>query len=107
MAPEHIAEALTLAIAVALMMAGSVTAWAASAAAKRVAGVLIVLIAAMVALAAFGAPAGAYMTAVAIAFGYCALGAALTVRLQEAYASTEAREIDAADDRDEPPEQSG
>jgi hypothetical protein len=106
MAPERIAEALTLAVAAALMMAGSVTAWAAGAAAKRVAGVLIVLIAAMAALGTLGAPAGAYMTAVAMAFGYCALGAALTVRLQEAYASTETREIDAADDSDEPPEQS-
>lgn len=104
MGPEQLAEALTLAVAAALMMAGAAVAWTPGAAAKRVGGVLIALIAAMAALAAIGAPSNAFLTAVAIAFGYCALGAALTVRLQEAYASTETREIDAADDADEPPE---
>lgn len=107
MTPSGIAEALSLAVAAALMMGGSVTAWAATNTAKRVVGVLIVLAAALVAMAAIGAPTSAFVIAVVLAFGYCALGAAILVRLQEAYGTIEAREIDAADDRDEPPERAG
>jgi hypothetical protein len=44
------------------------------------------------------------VTTVAIAFAYCVVGVSIMVRLQESYASTEAAEIDAADDGDEPPE---
>jgi hypothetical protein len=104
MAPALIADALALTLAVSLLLAGAMTAWATSNTVKRLGGVMVALIAAIVVLSVLGAPDEAVTVAVAIAFSYCALGAVLTVRLQEAYGATEAREIDAADDQDEPVE---
>jgi hypothetical protein len=104
MAPSVFADALALAVLAALIMAGAVTAWTASNAGKRLAGVLVALFAATAALALLGMPAEAMVTTVAIAFAYCVVGVSIMVRLQESYASTEAAEIDAADDGDEPPE---
>lgn len=104
MAPPVLADAVALAIALALLMAGVATAWRTANAARRLGGILCAHIAAMLALGVLGAPTMAVVAAVAIAFGYCAIGVAITIRLQETYASTEAGEIDAADDQGEPAE---
>jgi hypothetical protein len=104
MAPGALADAIALAVAFALLMAGAVTAWRTANSARRLAGILCAHIAAILGLGVLGAPPMAAVTAVAIAFAYCAIGVAVTVRLQESYASTEAGEIDAADDQSEPAE---
>jgi hypothetical protein len=97
-------QTIALALAAALLMAGGVSALAAASFAKRVAGVMIAFVATMLALAVLGAPPAASAAAAAIAFAYVALGVALLVRIQEAYATAESVEVDAADDRDEPAE---
>jgi hypothetical protein len=104
MAPALLANAIALALAIALLMAGVATAWRTANAARRLGGILCAHVAAMLALGVLGAPPIAAVTAVAIAFGYCAIGVAVTIRLQESYASAEAGEIDAADDQGEPAE---
>ena len=93
-----------LALAIALVAGGAVAAFASSNALKKIAAVLTALVGAALAAAMMGAP-GAVLTAVAaVAFAYCALGVAVVVRLQEAYGSIEANELDAADEQDEPRE---
>lgn len=104
MALGVLADAIALAIAAALLMAGAATAWRAANAARRLGGVLCAHIAAILALGVLGAPAVVLVSGVAIAFAYCVVGVAITIRLQESYASTEAGEIDAADDQGEPAE---
>jgi hypothetical protein len=95
---------LSLALAVALVAGGAVAAFASGNALKKIAAVLIALVGATLALGVLGAPTIALSAAVAIALAYVATGVAVAVRLQEAYGAIEAREIDAADERDEPRE---
>lgn len=83
--------------AIALVMIGAATALLFSNVIKRVAGLLIAGFGALGALAVLGAPDGALVVGVAILFAYTATGAAIVVRLQEAYGSVETLEIDAAD----------
>lgn len=71
---------------------------------KRLVGIAVAQIGAMIALAALGAPSQALTAAGAIAFAQIAAGMAILVRLQESYGETEAIEIDAADAADEPSE---
>lgn len=91
-----------LAASVLLVVAGALAAWASANVAKRVAGVVIALMGATCALAVLTAPSGVMAAAVASAFGYCAVGVAVLARLQEAYGSVEAPEIDRIDQQDEP-----
>lgn len=93
-----------LALAIALVAGGAVTAFASSNALKRVMAVLVALVGAALALGALGAPAIAVTAAVAIALGYVAVGVAVVVRIQEAYGAVEMRDLDAADEEDEPRE---
>lgn len=102
-----LADTIALAIAGAMLMAGAVTAWRATSVARRIGGVLVAHVAAIVALGILGAPAEALVAGVAVAFGYCALGVAVLVRLQEAYAGAEAADIDKADEQDEPNPEAG
>lgn len=97
-------ETIALALAAALLLAGGASALMAASFAKRVAGVMIAFLAALMALAVLGAPPAASAAAIAIAFAYVAIGVALAVRIQEAYATAESAEVDAADDGDEPTE---
>lgn len=89
--------ALVLAAALALVMIGAVTAWAGANAAKRLAGLVMALIGAVLALGALGAPPALLVAGVVLAFAHLALGQALLVRLQESYRGVETTEIDAAD----------
>jgi hypothetical protein len=59
---------------------------------------------AMVALAAFGAPAHAIASAVAVALAYVVVGVALLARTHERYGHTQIADMDAADAQSEPPE---
>ncbi len=90
-------SALVLAGGVALAMIGAVAAWAGANALKRIAGLMIAFIGALLALAAVGAPAPLLAGGVALMFGYLGLGLSLLVRLQESYGGVETTEIDAAD----------
>lgn len=93
--------AAVLAGAVALAMIGAVTAWAGANALKRLTGMTIALIGAILALGAIGAPPALIVAGVVLAFAHLALGLALLVRLQEAYGGTETTDIDAADRKTE------
>jgi hypothetical protein len=104
MSATLVASGGAFAIALVVAMAGVLAAFTSANAGKRVAAVLVALVAAMLALAAFGAPASALIAAGALAFVYCAVGVALMVRLQEAYGGIEVKDIDAADEQSEPRE---
>ncbi len=99
-----IAEVAALAVATFLTLAGAVAALSSGNAMKRLAGVLVALVGAALALAALGAPEESLTTAVAIAFGYAVVGVAVIVRLQETYGGVGAAEVDAADAQSEPRE---
>lgn len=88
---------LVLAGAVALTMIGAIAAWAAANALKRLVGLVIALIGAMLAAAALGAPAPFLVAGAGLIFAHLALGLSLLVRLQESYGAVETTEIDAAD----------
>jgi hypothetical protein len=96
-----------LGAATTLMMIGAVSAWSSGNATKRVIGAAIALIGAMAGLAALGAPPALLIVGAAVLFAQIVLGAALAVRLQEAYGSLEMSEIDAADAQSEPVERAG
>ncbi len=93
-----------LALAMALVAGGAVAAFVSSNALKKVAAVLTALVGAALAAALLGAPGGVLIAAAAIAFAYCVVGVAVVVRLQEVYGSIETRDLDAADEQDEPRE---
>jgi hypothetical protein len=104
MASGFIAQAVVLIGAFTLLLMGAVAAWTAPNAMKRVAGVIIALVAATIAMAALQAPPSWLIAGAAVALGYCVVGTTVVVRLQEAYGAAEASAIDAADDEREPPE---
>ena len=106
MAPALIAGAAAFVIAVALALIAALTAHVSANATKRLAAVIVALFAAMLALAALGAPQAALIAGGVIAFAYCIMGVALVVRLQEAYGGVEVAELDAADEASEPREPS-
>ncbi|WP_156767566.1 hypothetical protein [Candidatus Viadribacter manganicus] len=89
------------ACAVALVMIGAAAVLLLSNAIKRLAGLLIAGFGAIGGLAALGASDGALIVGVAVLFAQTAIGAALVVRLQEAYSAIDAVEIDAADADDD------
>ena len=97
-------ERALFAAAVVLLLIGAATAWRSAHAAKRLAGLLIAEIGALLALAALHAPEAALIAGVAAAFAQLALGASILVRLQEAYGGVESPDIDAADEDSEPAE---
>ena len=101
---ELLAERLQLAAAAALLMIGAVTALSSNNVAKRLAGLLIASIGAVLGLAGLGAPEAALIAGLAAVFAQILVGVALLVRLQEAYGVTEFAEIDAADAESEPAE---
>jgi hypothetical protein len=101
MASGFVAQSAVLVGAFTLLMIGALAAWTAPNAMKRVAGVVIALIAAIVAMAALQAPSSWLIGGVAVALAYCVIGTAVVVRLQEAYGGAEAREFDASDDDSE------
>ena len=93
-----------IAIALVLLLAGAVAAWASANVAKRITGVFLAHTGALLALAALGLPGIVLIAAVCIALAHLIVGAALLVRLQEAYGGVEVREFDEADEQTEPTE---
>ncbi len=91
-----VAERLTLVLAVALVLLGAVMAWTAGNAVKRLVGVLIALCAALAAAVSLGAT-DVVLPGVAVALALLMLGAALVVRVQEAFGGVEFAEVNAAD----------
>ena len=101
---DPIVARLLLAVAVAMLMLGAVTAWTSTNFIKRVAGLLVASLGALCSAAALSAPASLLVVGIAAAFAQLVIGVALGVRLQEAYGGAEAAEFDAADDANEPAE---
>jgi hypothetical protein len=83
---------------------GAAQATAAPNATKRVGGIVVAHIGAVLALAVLGAPESVLIAAVAIALAQVVVGVAIVVRLQEAYGAIESRDVDVADDSAEPAE---
>lgn len=93
-----------IAVALLLLLAGAVAAWTSANVAKRIVGLMFAHVGAVLALAALGLPDVVLITGVCVALAHFIMGAALLVRLQEAYGGVEAREFDAADEQTEPTE---
>lgn len=104
MSADLLVERLELALAVALLILGALTAWTSANVVKRLVGLVLGQLGALIGLAALHAPNAALLAAIALAAGQLILGAALVVRLQEAYGGVEAPDFDVADDRSEPAE---
>ena len=106
MAPDTLVERLELAAAAVVLIVGVTTALASANAVKRVCGLTLVMLAVLLALAALRVPQAALMAGLAVVFAQMLIGAAVLVRLQEAYGVIEVAEFDAADAKAEPAEPS-
>jgi hypothetical protein len=95
-------ERLVAAGAIVLAMTGAAAALIGSNAVKRLVGLTLAGLGALVPLALWAPQA--VTAGAAILFVEIAIGAAIVVRLQESYGSSETREIDAADAASEPPD---
>ena len=104
MGAELIAVRIEFAAALAVLAVGAIMALASANAVKRIAGAGVALIGAMLAAAALGAPSAALSAGAAVLFATLALGAAISVRLQEGYGGVETGELNRADADDEPVE---
>lgn len=101
MMAETILLRLVLAAACALLLCGAVSAWTSPNAVKRLAGIAAAICGALLAAAALGAASALLVAGAAVGVAMLALGAVLTVRLQETYGAIEAPELDQADSQDE------
>jgi hypothetical protein len=96
-------ERLLLAAAVAFVLVGAITTTVSGNATKRIAGLFIATLGALLALAALRAPEGALIVAAVAGFAHVAIGAALVTRMQEAYGGVDIAAINAADEQSERP----
>jgi hypothetical protein len=80
-----------------MLLAGIAAAMSGASVTKRLIGVLVAMIGALLAAAAAGASLSLIVVGAALTLAYSAIGAALLVRLQESYGTVETFEIDAAD----------
>lgn len=92
-----LAQDLGYLVGVALLIAGASAAWASTNLVKRLVGLAIAHLGAIVSAAAVGAPQALLIAGATIGFAGLAIGAAIVVRLQEAHGVIEAAAIDAAD----------
>lgn len=106
MVVDALLERAHLAVAIALLLVGVVTAWTSTNIAKRMAGVGVATMAALLALAVLRAPTGLVIAGAGLLFAQILVGAGLLVRLQEAYGGLETPEVDVADGQSEPTEPS-
>jgi hypothetical protein len=97
MSGAFLPQVASVMLAVAVLLAGVTTALSAASVTKRLIGILLALLAALLAAAAVGAPTALVIGAAALMLTYGAIGAAVLVRVQETYGSSETHEIDAAD----------
>ncbi|MGE0596618.1 MAG: hypothetical protein AB7P07_09630 [Hyphomonadaceae bacterium] len=96
-APATVLDVAILAAALLLVFGGGALAWASFIALKRVLGLLLVFLGAVLGLALLGAPSGVLMASVAVALVNLSFGFALCVRLQEVYGGGDLDQIDSAD----------
>lgn len=101
-ADAAIIERLLAAGAIILFLAGVASALVLGNAIKRLIGLTLAGFGVVVVVALWAPHAVA--ASIAVLFAHLAIGAALVVRLQEAYGTIEVREIDAADAASEPQE---
>jgi|CXWL01.1.fsa_nt_gi thiol:disulfide interchange protein len=97
-------ERIEIGLALGLLMLGAVTAFVSGNVVKRLVGLLLANLGALLGLAALNAASALLLSAIAAAAATLIVGAALVVRLQEAYGGVEAPEFDAADEQSEPAE---
>lgn len=102
MAPAHALLLLLLAGALALVALGATMAFTSANVIKRLVGVAVAQVGALVGALGLGAPATLALGATGVLFATLTLGAAIAVRLQEDYGAAEGPEIDMADQYDEP-----
>ncbi|MGE3142346.1 MAG: hypothetical protein AB7L65_03415 [Hyphomonadaceae bacterium] len=95
-------EMLLLALAAAMTAIAAATAWASANVIKRLAALFLAQIGAGLAALALGGPAQIALAALAAALASLTIGAAIAVRMQEAYRSIDSDDIDEADHRAEP-----
>jgi hypothetical protein len=100
--PDANLARIIITAAVVLLAIGATAAWASNNATKRLAALLVAQIGALIAWAALGAPLVGLVAGIAMAFAQLAVGAAVLVRLQEAYGTVEVADLDAADASREP-----
>lgn len=80
-----------------LLIAGASAAWASGNLAKRLVGLAMAHLGAVLSAASVGAPHSLLMAGAALGFAALAIGAAIVVRLQEAHGAIEAAVVDGAD----------
>lgn len=97
MSMQHLVEPALYSGAAFLLLLGAVTALAATHNLRRVGGVVIAHLGALIALAASGAADTALIAAAAAAFCMLGLGVVLAARLYESHGASQSQAIDAAD----------
>lgn len=85
MAPEILFARTAVLVGIGLLGAALFAAWSARNMARRVVAIAVVFLAALLALAALGAPQALVLAAACAMFAYVALGVTLLVRAQESY----------------------
>jgi NADH:ubiquinone oxidoreductase subunit K len=88
-------------IVLALFVVGALGVFSVESVARRIAGLAVLTLASVCALAVLGAPQSATLAALLVGAAQCAVGFALMVRLNEAYGAMETSSFDAADANDE------
>lgn len=97
MAYDAAIERVLFAGAVVLLVAGVLAAWTSANLMHRLAGVFMGMLGALIALAVLGAPGWIVAAGGAVALAQLIIGGAITVRLHEAYASSEISDADKAE----------
>jgi len=93
-----------LAVAVLLLSLAAAMCLSTNTMSRRLIALFVAMVGAILGAAGLHADGGLLIAGVAVAAAYAAVGVALLVRVQEAYQSVEADELDAADLSDEPVE---
>jgi len=104
MAPAFLLLRLGLAASIVLFTSGAALAWTSGSFGKRVAGVVIGFVGAIVGLSTLAVPQAALVAGVAALLVYAVAGVAVLIRLQEEYGATDVADIDQADANAEPRE---
>ncbi len=94
MAYALVLERALFAGAVVLMLAGALSAWSAQNTARKLAGLLVAMLGAVMAVVALDAPAWIAVAGAALALAQLVVGAAVAVRLHESYGSSETADAD-------------
>lgn len=97
MAYDAVFERVLFAGTVVLIVAGVLSAWTSVNVMRKLAGVFVAMLGALIALAVLGAPGWIVAAGGAVALAQVIMGGAIGVRLHEAYASSEMSDADKAE----------